>query len=84
MKNLNNSYFLRLNLLGIETCEDIVIHHRTGHAFMACGDKTIRSQVFYPPINLITDTTQLIRDTPYIYDINVCILSIIIFLFFLS
>ncbi|RGB29413.1 hypothetical protein C1646_322505 [Rhizophagus diaphanus] len=55
---------------GIETCEDIVIHHRTGHAFMACGDKTIRSQVFYPPINLITDTTQLIRDTPYIYDIN--------------
>ncbi|RIA93872.1 hypothetical protein C1645_761483 [Glomus cerebriforme] len=55
---------------GVETCEDIVIHHRTGFAFMACGNKTIRSQVFYPPVSLFTETTQQIRDTPYIYDIN--------------
>jgi len=55
---------------GIEACEDIVIHHQTGHAFMACGNKTIRSKVFYPPINLITNTTQQIRDIPYLYDIN--------------
>ncbi|GBC06788.1 hypothetical protein RclHR1_07040011 [Rhizophagus clarus] len=55
---------------GVETCEDILIHHRTGHAFMACGNATIRSNVFYPPINLLTNTTQLIRETPYIYDIN--------------
>jgi arylesterase/paraoxonase len=63
--------------VGIESCEKIVIHHKTGLAFMACGNGTFRARVFYPPINKnVSALPKVIRETPYVYNINVCILKL--------
>ncbi|CAJ0748277.1 17647_t:CDS:2 [Entrophospora sp. SA101] len=34
---------------GLEACEDIVIHHESGYAFMACGNSELRRTHWYPP-----------------------------------
>ncbi len=39
---------------------------------MACGNE---NRTFYPPLGIYSDTTQQLRDYPYIYDINVNILN---------
>ncbi|CAB4400487.1 uncharacterized protein OCT59_028194 [Rhizophagus irregularis] len=54
---------------GVEACEDIHIHHRTGYAFMACGKEIERIRGYWPPIGTYNSSIQSI-DTPYIYDIN--------------
>uniref|UniRef100_A0A1D1YQV1 Serum paraoxonase/arylesterase 1 n=1 Tax=Anthurium amnicola TaxID=1678845 RepID=A0A1D1YQV1_9ARAE len=53
----------------VGACEDIHIHHRTGHAFMACGTKYGRTLGYWPPLDAF-NTSQQIRDPAYIYDIN--------------
>ncbi|RIA91559.1 hypothetical protein C1645_767147 [Glomus cerebriforme] len=54
---------------GIEACEDIHIHHRTGRAFMTCGTEYERTRAYWPPLNTFNSSHQT-RDTPYIYDID--------------
>ncbi|GBB86621.1 hypothetical protein RclHR1_01300006 [Rhizophagus clarus] len=54
---------------GVEACEDILIHHRTGLAFMTCGTEIKRIQGYWPPLNTFNASIQT-RDTPYIYDID--------------
>jgi hypothetical protein len=44
---------------------------------MACGNGTFRTNVFYPPLS--KDSSELppvIRETPFVYDIIVCILKL--------
>ena len=62
--------FIFLYNKDVEACEDIHIHHRTGHAFMTCGTEYERTRGYWPPLDSFNVSHQ-IRDTPYIYDINV-------------
>jgi hypothetical protein len=65
---------------GIEACEDIHIHHRTGYAFMTCGTEYERTQAYWPPSGSF-NTDKIVKDTPYIYDIEVSE-SVYVFIFF--
>ncbi|CAG8540926.1 7001_t:CDS:2, partial [Acaulospora colombiana] len=53
-----------------EACEDIEIHHRTGLAFMTCGNQHERKTQWYPPSNVFKNYSYRPNDTPYVYDIK--------------
>ncbi|CAG8459005.1 4454_t:CDS:2 [Ambispora gerdemannii] len=57
-------------ILGPEACEDIVIHHPSGYAFMACGFATARSTQYWPPLAVYTNMSFEPRDVAWAYNIN--------------
>ncbi|CAG8618333.1 6172_t:CDS:2 [Ambispora gerdemannii] len=57
------------SIQGPEACEDIVIHHQSGIAFMACGSEIGRRTQWWPPIDQLNTQTQP-REQPWIYNLE--------------
>ena len=55
---------------GLGACEDIVIHHKSGSAFLACGDAKSRMTQWFPPLGIQNEVPP-VKDQPFVYDINV-------------
>ncbi|CAG8611029.1 498_t:CDS:2 [Paraglomus brasilianum] len=56
-------------LEGFEGCEDIVIHHKSGSAFLACGNVKSRMTGWFPPLGMWNEVP-IVKDQPFVYDIN--------------
>ncbi|CAG8713668.1 4271_t:CDS:2, partial [Scutellospora calospora] len=60
------------NLEGLNQglCEDIRIHHTSGHAYLACGDEHGHKTQWWPPLNVYNNYSYQSRDTFYVYNIE--------------
>ncbi|CAJ0922723.1 11316_t:CDS:2 [Entrophospora sp. SA101] len=56
---------------GIEACEDIVIHHESGYAFMACGNSELRRTHWFPGSGVFKNKIIQYRETVFSYNIDV-------------
>nr|CAG8595538.1 6544_t:CDS:2 [Entrophospora candida] len=55
---------------GLEACEDIVIHHESGYAFMACGNSELRRTHWYPPSGVFKNQSIQYREQVFVYKID--------------
>ncbi|KAG9307119.1 hypothetical protein G9A89_016947 [Geosiphon pyriformis] len=55
---------------GPEACEDLVIHHRSGYAFAACGSLEDRLSQWWPPIANFRNSSYEPRENPWVYNIK--------------
>ncbi|CAJ0639564.1 2380_t:CDS:2 [Entrophospora sp. SA101] len=55
---------------GLEACEDIVIHHESGYAFMTCGNSELRKTHWYPPFGVFKNQSIQYREQVFVYKID--------------
>ncbi|KAG9294863.1 hypothetical protein G9A89_016869 [Geosiphon pyriformis] len=60
---------------GTEACEDIVIHHPSGYAFMACSSHLERTAQYWPPLGLYNKMNFQPRNQVWSYNIETSELS---------
>ncbi|CAG8594224.1 4853_t:CDS:2 [Ambispora leptoticha] len=65
---------------GPTSCEDIVIHHPSGYAFMACADSGInRLTQYWPPLGTFANMSYEPRDLAWVYNIKTNEASVLTF-----